>query len=333
MASKPSKSKHCLFRSDKTPTSMANNLFLKGFSVGLLSGATGLIGYYFGAVDATQPLVNAQNDSGQPKWIEHEDPRIQRWDYNWDKRSPDKLVKPLRKSQMQDEEAVAERKAKVKEATPKSVRRVILIRHGQYDLSGQDDGQHHLTPLGFEQADRTGRRLAELLEDWKTNWARDKDGQQEKVRIRLYMSSMTRATETAQTILKHLPELDEVKSCNFIREGAPIAPVPGICKTLWNPDPKDFLEEGARIEAGFRKYMHRIPAGEEDIKTIDILVCHGNVIRYFLCRAMQFAPDAWLRFAIHNASISVISLGASGRLSLRTFGEIGHMPTDMMTFN
>lgn len=64
---------------------MAKNLFAKGFGVGLFSGATGLIGYYLGALDASQSMVSPAQDSDQPKWIEHEDPRIQRWDYNWDR--------------------------------------------------------------------------------------------------------------------------------------------------------------------------------------------------------------------------------------------------------
>ena len=57
---------------------------------------------------------------------------------------------------------------------------------------------------------------------------------------------------------------------------------------------KDFYQEGGRIEAGFRRYIRRCdPKDEAD--QVDILVCHGNVIRYFLCRALQFPHSAWLR--------------------------------------
>ena len=117
--------------------------------------------------------------------------------------------------------------------------------------------------------------------------------------------------------------------------------------------------EGSRIEAGFRKYIRRAdpePVGEVDqakeatdskavtatgakpaatggVDTVDILVCHGNVIRYFMCRALQLPPDAWLRLGIHNGSISILDIRPSGRMSVRTFGEVGYMPEDRMTHN
>lgn len=51
-----------------------------------------------------------------------------------------------------------------------------------------------------------------------------------------------------------------------------------------------FFEDGSRIEAAFRKYFHRAdPEQLED--SYDIIVCHANVIRYFLCRALQFPPE------------------------------------------
>ena len=115
-----------------------------------------------------------------------------------------------------------------------------------------------------------------------------------------------------------------------------------------------FFTEGARIEAGFRKHLHRAdpePKADDEAKAsddhnnnaeveaklpveeIDILVCHGNVIRYFMCRGLQVTPDAWLRFGIHNGSISVLNMGPSGRVSVRTYGEAGYMPKEKMTYN
>ena len=46
---------------------------------------------------------------------------------------------------------------------------------------------------------------------------------------------------------------------------------------------QQFFVEGARIEAGFRKYFHRAdPDQKED--SVEVIVCHANVIRYFVCR-------------------------------------------------
>ena len=95
------------------------------------------------------------------------------------------------------------------------------------------------------------------------------------------MSTMTRATETAQIILKHFPDV-EAASCDLIREGAPCEPVPNVLAGFWDPEPHLFFEEGARIEAGFRKYIHRADSSQNK-DSMEVLVCHGNVIRYFVC--------------------------------------------------
>lgn len=46
---------------------------------------------------------------------------------------------------------------------------------------------------------------------------------------------------------------------------------------------QQYHEDGARIEAAFRHYIHRAdPKQTED--SYEIIVCHANVIRYFVCR-------------------------------------------------
>lgn len=99
---------------------------------------------------------------------------------------------------------------------PKATRYICLIRHSQYNLKGEGDKERVLTPLGTdpsayikmtikghqidhllvpvlsagrEQAELTGQRLAALGLKYDV----------------LIHSSMTRATETANIISKHLP--------------------------------------------------------------------------------------------------------------------------------
>jgi len=100
----------------------------------------------------------------------------------------------------------------------------------------------------------------------------------------------------------------------------------------WNPDPYEFFQEGSRIEAAFRKHFHRADVKQAHT-SVDILVCHGNVIRYCVCRALQLDPAAWLRMSVHNGSITVLVIKASGRVSLLELGSAGHFPPDMLTFN
>jgi hypothetical protein len=46
---------------------------------------------------------------------------------------------------------------------------------------------------------------------------------------------------------------------------------------------QQFFQDGARIEAAFRKYFYRAEKSQEK-DSYEILVCHANVIRYFVCR-------------------------------------------------
>jgi serine/threonine-protein phosphatase PGAM5 len=57
------------------------------------------------------------------------------------------------------------------------------------------------------------------------------------------------------------------------------------------------------------------------------------VIRYFVMRALQLPAEAWLRLAVSNASITVLYLYPSGRVSLYNLGEVGHLPPELITYN
>jgi len=248
-----------------------------------------------------------------------------KWDNNWDKREPSCLVKPLKEGAT-DEEKVA-REEKLKESKPKASRILVMVRHGQYNLEGAEDKDRYLTELGRQQAEVTGKRLGELYARYLQRV--DENGNLAPTQIKLVKSTMTRATETANIILKQLPVEIEQSSCDLIREGAPCVPEPQI--ENWSPEPADFFQEGARIEAGFRRYFHRAEPSQEET-SVDILVCHGNVIRYCVCRALQLDPRAWLRMSVHNGSITVLVIRPSGRVSLLELGGAGHFDSNLLTF-
>lgn len=46
---------------------------------------------------------------------------------------------------------------------------------------------------------------------------------------------------------------------------------------------EEIFQDSARIEAAFRKYIHRADPGQKK-DSIEVFVCHANVIRYFVCR-------------------------------------------------
>lgn len=113
-------------------------------------------------------------------------------------------------------------------------------------------------------------------------------------------------------------------------------------------------ENHPRIEKAFAKYFHRADKpretddgteagqpqdGESDKPTpnpkheFEVIVCHANVVRYFLCRALQLPPEAWLRLCTFNCSLSYLTIRPTGTVSCRMIGDIGHLGYDHSTFS
>lgn len=160
-----------------------------------------------------------------------------------------------------------------------------------FSSSSADDAKRLLTPLGRKQADLTGRRIREML-----------DGAGEEFgpcRIKVVrVSNMARAKETADIICSHLPGVDRSEPDPDLNEGRPAHNVPGGRASASTIEKTD--ESHTRIEASFRRIFHRAEpspppqadeGGEEDQDQkkppkheFEVVVCHANVIRYFLCR-------------------------------------------------
>ncbi|XP_028914088.1 serine/threonine-protein phosphatase PGAM5, mitochondrial isoform X2 [Ornithorhynchus anatinus] len=229
------------------------------------------------------------------------------WDSNWDKREPRSLINLRKRNTETGEEELA---SKLEHHKAKATRHIFLIRHSQYNLDGCLDKDRTLTPLGREQAELTGRRLATLGLKFD----------------KIVHSSMTRAAETTDIISKYLPGVRKI-STDLLREGAPIEPDPPV--SHWKPEAV-YYEDGARIEAAFRNYIHRADAKQEE-DSYEIFICHANVIRYIVCRALQFPPEGWLRMSLNNGSITHLVIHPNGRVALRMLGDTGFMPPDKIT--
>ena len=234
----------------------------------------------------------------------HEEPLpITKWDRNWDRREPSFLVKPSKGGE--DDNRF---NRELEQMKPKATRNIILIRHGQYNLLGKSDAERYLTEKGIEQAKQTGDRLAVLNHPYD----------------RMVRSTMTRAQQTGDYILTRLnSESLVIENDSMLEEGAPYPPEPPI-KT-WKPQEHMFFQDGSRIEAAFRSYFHRADHKQEK-DSYDIIVCHANVIRYFVCRALQLPPEAWLRINLNHASITCLRIRPNGRVGLLTLGNAGHLP-------
>jgi len=69
------------------------------------------------------------------------------------------------------------------------------------------------------------------------------------------------------------------------------------------------------------------------IDRYELVVCHGNVIRSHLLRALQLPVQAWLRLAIQNTGISHLIIRPSGNVSLYSLGDTGHLPKELITYH
>ena len=72
---------------------------------------------------------------------------------------------------------------------------------------------------------------------------------------------------------------------------------------------------------------------DDSVSYSTILVCHGNVIRYFVMKALQLPVDAWLRTSVANSSITILSISHTGSVSLQCMGDAGFLDAGEVTFN
>src|SRR5205085_775127 len=155
-------------------------------------------------------------------------------------------------------------------------RQLLLIRHGQYtnESSGKPDNTRTLTPTGVEQAKLTGEFLR------KTIFGGESELFAEKTVNCIMSSNLTRAVQTTEHIISALdPNLKQLWSQDSgLAERLVCNPSPPLSKRARPEDHKI-------VEGAFRKYVVRPKAGSQT--SVEVIVCHGNVIRYFLCRALQ----------------------------------------------
>ncbi|KAI5756949.1 serine/threonine-protein phosphatase PGAM5, mitochondrial isoform X1 [Mirounga angustirostris] len=287
---------------------MAFRQALQLAACGLAGGSAAVL---FSAVAVGKPRAGGDAEPRvveAPAWAGAARPGPGVWDPNWDRREPLSLVNLRKRNLDSGEEELASR---LDHCKAKATRHIFLIRHSQYHVDASLEKDRTLTPLGREQAELTGLRLASL--GLKFN--------------KIVHSSMTRAIETTDIISKHLPGVCKV-STDLLREGAPIEPDPPV--SHWKPEAVQYYEDGARIEAAFRNYIHRADAKQQE-DSYEIFICHANVIRYIVCRALQFPPEGWLRLSLNNGSITHLVVRPDGRVALRTLGDTGFMPPDKIS--
>jgi serine/threonine-protein phosphatase PGAM5 len=188
------------------------------------------------------------------------------------------------------------------ETPGKGVRTLVLVRHGAYDEADPRDPDigRALTAEGQEQARLAGARLARLGIRFDA----------------LHASTMTRARQTAEIIGRDVglaPQLSR-----DLRECTPPT-VRADVMALQSAGGPDSCRQA--LERAWSRYLR--PSPERD--STEIMVCHGNVIRYLVSRVLGLGPALWLNMSIANCSVSMVQVRADGRTRLVSFDDVGHL--------
>jgi serine/threonine-protein phosphatase PGAM5 len=190
-------------------------------------------------------------------------------------------------------------------------RTLTLIRHGQCIQEGEDPP---LTLLGRQQATIT----ANVFKGHEVET--------------IHYSTLRRSRETAE-IIAH--QLSDAKMIGYesLWEGIPTIP----------PQFREIFEEQARKNPDFRstdvlnarmrldEAYARIFRPAEDRDVHDLIICHGNVLRYFVCRALNVDVHTWVQFhPPANCSLTQIIIAPH---AIKEALDAGITLTTLVTFN
>ena len=190
------------------------------------------------------------------------------------------------------------------------VRTVILIRHGEYEHDSEcdEDIGCGLVTLGRQQARLAADRLKAMPFAFTS----------------IQASAMTRARQTGEIIAERFPALELVLQRD-IRECTPNTRREDIMAEL---EPG----EAAACEKNLEAAWNRIFVPAAGANEYDIVVCHGNVIRWVVTRVLEVDPEAWLGMSIANCSMTVVQVHMDGSKKLVSFADSGHLPYSMTTY-
>lgn len=185
---------------------------------------------------------------------------------------------------------------------------LYLVRHGAYvpDRNADPRLGPGLTPLGIAQARLIAARLSGS-----------------GVRFDSMISSpLLRARETADVMHETLANVPLGRS-QLISECTP--PLPGVAEA-----------EVARARAACAEQLDRAFAEFFTVAKVadrnDILVAHGNVIRYLVVKALHVDPRSWPGMSVAHASLTIIRVQPDGSMNVLAVGDSGHIPSPLLSW-
>ena len=181
----------------------------------------------------------------------------------------------------------------------KGCRTLLLVRHGEYASEG-------LTRVGRMQAAHAARRLRGVPA------------------TALYCSTMKRAVQTAQIIAREHRDIPLLRA-RLLREYVPS--LPPVLRRESGVSAETIRRGKDQADRAYRRYFKRSTGRD----VCDVLVCHGNLIRYLVCRALGLGKYAWCSLGSAHCAITVIRIMANGELVLVSYNDSGHLPGNLRT--
>lgn len=181
-----------------------------------------------------------------------------------------------------------------------------LLRHGQESLERPKPLGGYLTELGREQAELTAQRMADYP------------------LTRIVASTLHRAAETAQIVAARHPHI-EIEYSEDLWECVPSLPA-GQEILFADPSPAEFNRCRQKLDRAFDRYFRAEERGTT------LLVAHGTVIRYLICRVLDMPVDAWARFDLFNCSLARVDRKSVLGQQLTGFNDVGHLPPEIWTY-
>jgi len=202
---------------------------------------------------------------------------------------------------------------------------LYLIRHGQYqvlgdsfyrseweqwveDLIKKDGG---LTEDGIKQAKLIAKRLSAYPIDI------------------IYSSILPRAIETA----KYIAESYTAKKLSIEQVADLLECSPWVSKEISEQHgdvmTKEEIESHRQhADNTFEKFFKPHTG---DVDWHEVLVCHGDLIRYLVTKIIETKTDYWIKLKVYNCGLSIIEIKEDGSMFLRALNDHGHLTYDLIT--
>ena len=86
-------------------------------------------------------------------------------------------------------------------------------------------------------------------------------------------------------------------------------------------------QDRQRAEVAFRKYFKVAKRVDKH----DLIVCHGNIIRFFLTLILKAEQGSWVRMDICNCGVTQVIVQAEGDMAIMCHNDWAHIPKELRT--